>query len=390
VAKATMSGTPRSVRANDSIATFNRIQDGRRATAILTSSDQSILNPYQLEGVEAAELVHAVNELLPAVSGDESGRQRVDFLNFALPAIQQLQISRSKLPVPGKREGGDERIGSLNVPLKRKNSRRSGTGLDPKRVLAAAKKRTPQAARDARASVLTAPGTSVREAINVLRSVSDGARRLASAWDALAADPSLSLSVENHLSGFLAIKPLPAFAGDKIRSAGADRPFATWMTEKRDFKERIQQSLSEDLSRLANEVDELVHVLAANSAKKPAEYLCVWAIALGWYSVTGTLPTFTNNREAVSGPQTTAFQRLLKAIVPAPPISAKIVRNVLKAMREFPQLLKPTANLSAYNFPPDMIFAPAITATSSVDAVEETRSIQPKKPMQGRARRGTV
>jgi len=107
-----------------------------------------------------------------------------------------------------------------------------------------------------------------------------------------------------------------------------------WLRRDPSQFERIDGFLRSDLRHLVSLIDEKVAALdAAKKVKKLPEYLCAMQIAKAWYENTGELATLTRNKEAVSGPQVSPFERYLRAVVPPPAIGSAIVRQVIEKFK---------------------------------------------------------
>jgi len=67
--------------------------------------------------------------------------------------------------------------------------------------------------------------------------------------------------------------------------------------------------------------------------RKDFEYQCAFQIAFAWFEATGEVPTLTRNTDAVSGPQSTAFQRYMIEAVKSG-IGEAVVRKAVTELGE--------------------------------------------------------
>jgi hypothetical protein len=122
---------------------------------------------------------------------------------------------------------------------------------------------------------------------------------------------------------------------------GLDPSFDSDLQLELNYRQKVRGLV--DLSRFADDV----RLLVVNAIemrrdlekgeripdKSLAEYECAYRIALAWHECTGALPSVTRNKDAVSGPQSSPFQRLIEtATVAAPPIGDSVLRGAVERL----------------------------------------------------------
>jgi hypothetical protein len=91
---------------------------------------------------------------------------------------------------------------------------------------------------------------------------------------------------------------------------------------------RIRDHIISDLFWLQSVAGRKIKTMNGMRTRKDFEFNCAVQIALAWLAATGEPPTLTRNKDAVSGPQLTSFQRFMSAAV-TPAIGDAIVRNAI-------------------------------------------------------------
>jgi hypothetical protein len=150
-----------------------------------------------------------------------------------------------------------------------------------------------------------------------LAKVCEHAAALAAAWGGLR--HNFKDAVRYHLDGTLGFTS-PAPSADQI-------------LKNCDRSERIFAVLNDDLQWFAGELTTLRDVLGADRSRNPFEYACVYRTASAWHETTGKIPTFSFNRDAVSGHSKTKFQKYLEEATSSRPIGDMILRWTLNAFK---------------------------------------------------------
>jgi hypothetical protein len=101
---------------------------------------------------------------------------------------------------------------------------------------------------------------------------------------------------------------------------------AAILSAQLERRDRIRDHLIGDLFWIRTILEPIIELAkATEGGMKTPEYRCAMRLTKAWYKATGKRPTTTNNKEAKSGPQATAYQRFLAAAVPGAPIGPGIV-----------------------------------------------------------------
>jgi hypothetical protein len=160
-------------------------------------------------------------------------------------------------------------------------------------------------------------GANARRALEQFGKLGDWAAEGAAEWGQWGHD--IKDALQYHLDGTLGVTS-PALSANQI-------------LENCDRSERLFAVLNNDLRWLAGELKTLRDVLDADSSRNPFEYNCVYRIASAWRENTGELPTFSFNKDAVSGHSKTKFQKYLEEATSSRPIGDMIMRLTLNAFR---------------------------------------------------------
>lgn len=163
----------------------------------------------------------------------------------------------------------------------------------------------------------TDKGSKARDAITKLEAIDKASRQLIAVWRDLGSD--LEESLADHFAG-----NSPTSAQNNHSSAEIQRRMAK--------AARVALVLKDDLDELAEGAGELAKALKKNSAHEPASYKCVMDIADAWSRHTGQLPTLTRNKDAVSGEQSSGFQRFIAEAADGLGIGDGVIRHVIEQL----------------------------------------------------------
>jgi len=196
--------------------------------------------------------------------------------------------------------------------------------------------------------LLMRDASTMKDAVDRLRSIANAATTLAEAWSGVMSGNYPCGAIAAHLRGVRRIGE--SQAARKLRdlsrigepqSSTARRALEDLLAQKAWF-ERIDGVLSDDLWRLVAKLDPIVETLkAAGKTRRPAEHFCVSNIAVAWLGCTRHPPAVTRNREKKSidysgaDPYFTPFQQYLREAVPLPHIGPAIVRDAVEALHSF-------------------------------------------------------
>ncbi len=109
------------------------------------------------------------------------------------------------------------------------------------------------------------------------------------------------------------------------------------------FSHRIESALSLDLGRFADGLEQLADRLDRRKTKIPPRvHAALWACAVAWFSATGQIPTYSENRGAKGGRRTrgakrtvdTRFQLFVQALMPDGGYTVRNLKDVVDAARE--------------------------------------------------------